>query len=573
MRIPIFDQVLSLVRSKQPQTAPAAAGQRRAQPAREERLRAALAKIPIGVGIATADGHWLFINDRFRSLVGYTLAELARVTLHGVTHPDDAKQELPLMKKLVAGDIDHYRLEKRLMTRTGRYKSFDVATALSGDVLIFVVDEPKPAVTDYIPGVAIIRTDERGVVTGWNLGAEQIFGYARHEIVGKNRRVLYRDEDAWAGRSTSTLQNASEDRLEMDDWRIRKDGSKLWVHCAVTPFDIGGVKGYVETITPPAPAPPMDHLRVDLEKSRRTEESLREALDDLSRSSVETMNELRIMTAALRDEIDRRKKAEEEVRRVSARLAAVPPPAPSPEPEEISVDVPPALEWLEFGEITPHDLLRDCAFLQRTGTLLVSSDGREKEVFFDNGRLFSCASNDPGKFLAERLVAAGTITEEDRERAIEIKRASQLALGRILLILGAIDEKQLVDAMRSKLEDEVAELLTWAEGRYVFVEGEVPSLQLVPLRIEVETLLSLPQPVEEPVAEAPSVSLPEALAAEEDEPAAEAPASEPALVYIASRKSGKVHRPECKSAKRISGAARVELADTEGFELCRQCFR
>ena len=132
---------------------------------------------------------------------------------------------------------------------------------------------------------------------------------------------------------------------------------------------------------------------------------------------------------------------------------------------------------------------------------------------------------------------AGTISEEQRQKALEIKQASQLAMGRILLILDAIDETQLVEAMRAKLEDEIAELLTWREGRWAFVEGEVPSLQLVPLRIDVETLLA------------------------------------PPVIYIASRKSGKVHQTTCMSAKRISGTARAEVLTTEGFERCRQCFR
>jgi hypothetical protein len=288
------------------------------------------------------------------------------------------------------------------------------------------------------------------------------------------------------------------------------------------------------------------------------EESLREAFDDVRRTSEETMNELRIMTGALRDEIDRRKAAEEELRRASAKLEAlasgarrvpvVEPieevesleevePLEEVESEEIVMEAPPAPSWQDLAATTPSAMLLELSAAQRTGTLLLTNGTREKEIFFEHGRVFSCASNDPAKFLAERLVASGTITEEQRRKAVEIKQASQLALGRILLILGAIDETQLVDAMRRKLDDEIAELLTWSEGRYVFVDGHVPSLQLVPLRIDVDLLLA------------------------------------PPLRYVASTKSGKVHQPTCISAKRISAAARAEVNTTEGFELCRLCFR
>ncbi|HYO76429.1 MAG TPA: PAS domain S-box protein [Thermoanaerobaculia bacterium] len=525
MRIPLVDQVMSLVRK------PAAS---RPAASREERVRGAFMKAPVGIAFATADGHWLFVNDRFRALIGYTREELARVTLHGITHPDDAKQELALMKRLVAREVDRYRIEKRVMSKSGRYRAVEVTTALADDMLIYVVDEPQPSILDHLAGVAVIRTDSRGTITGWSAGAEAMFGYSRAEIIGKNRRVLYRDADGWAHKPTSALHRAFDERMELDDWRVRKDGTHVWVHCAISPFESGGARGYVETVTAP-PEVDTTPLRNEVEKRKRTEEVLRDAFSDLRRTSEETMNELRIMTAALRDEIDRRKAAEEALRTVNAKLAAVPP--PEPEVEEVPVEKPPQRTWRPFGEVTPADALRECALLERTGTLLVSRGDAEKEVFFEHGRLFSCASNDPAKFLAERLVASGTISEEQRQKALEIKRASQLAMGRILLILGAIDEAQLVDAMRQKLAAEVDDFLTWTDGQYVFVEGELPSLQLVPLRIDVEALLS------------------------------------PAALFIASTKSGKVHRPTCMSAKRISGAARVEVRTTDGFELCRQCFR
>jgi PAS domain S-box-containing protein len=534
MRIPIVDHVMSFMRK------PVAAVTR--TPPREDRVKYAFASVPMGIAVATADGHWLFVNDRFRSLVGYTSSELGRITLNSITHPDDARGERPLMKRLSSGELASYRIEKRIMARNGKYCSFDVLTAFVKDVFIYVLDEPQPSVVDHLPGVAVIRTDERGVITGWSAGAEAIFGYKRAEILGKNRRVLYRDVDTWAGRSTGVLQNALVHRMEMDDWRVRKDGTHFWVRCTVAPFDSAGVKGFVETVMAttepvlgkrePLPPEPLEMLKEELEKSRRMEASLRDAFDDLQRSSVETMNELRIMTTALRDEIDRRKAAEEELRRTGAQLAAA---VPAPVAEEIVSEAPPAPEWQELT--SPAAVLQEAAAARRSGTLLIASGPHEKELFFEDGRIFSCASNDPARFLAQRLVASGTITEEQRRMALEIKLASQLALGRILLILGAIDETQLVDAMRRKLDEEIAELLTWSEGRYVFVPGEVRSLQLVPLRIDVDELLAPPP------------------------------------VYISSPKSRKVHRATCISVKRISAAARVETKTTDGFELCRLCFR
>ncbi|HEX8169796.1 MAG TPA: PAS domain S-box protein [Thermoanaerobaculia bacterium] len=576
MRIPIVGQMLSLVRKS--------GGTQQRTVAREDRIRAAFALTPVGIAFASPDGHWLFVNDRFRELTGYTREELARISLDGITHPDDAKKELSLMKKLVAGDLETYRIEKRLMAKDGRYRALEVLTAAvrrndgEMDLLIYVADDPQarphgePAresdrmlatVLDQLGEVAVIRTDEHGVIRGWNAGAERIFGYTREEILGHNRRMLHRDADSWKGRSTGVLQSASaEGKLEQDDWRVTRSGAHVWVRSTVRPVIVDGlVQGYVETITPPPvpktldTTPVIEQLRAELDKRKRTEDSLRVALDDLRRTSEETMNELRIMTAALRDEIDRRKATEEQLRQANEQLAA-PPIEIEIEENESLIEPPPERTWHPLEDATPADVLRAQMLVERTGTLLFANGAREKEVFFENGRIFSCSSNDPEMFLAQRLVAARVITEEQRRIALEIKQASQLALGRILLVLGAISEAQLVAAMRAKVEDEIRELLAWTDGRYVFVEGEVPSLQLVPLRIDVESLLSAPADDETPVDEPP---VEEALA--------------PPLLYVASTKTKKVHLATCKSAKRITGAARLELATADGYERCRQCLR
>lgn len=550
MRIPLVDQVISLVRK--PGAAPAA----RVSVPREERVRAALEGAPVGIAVATLDGSWLFVNDRFRALVGYGREELARVSFNGITHPDDATKELPLMKRLLSGGIDSYRLDKRLMAKTGRYRAVEVLTAIAreGGELIYIVDEVQAPrrgdsdrVIDQLVDVAIIRTDERGVITGWNAGAHRLFGYTRDEVLGKNRRSLYRDADAWAGKSTAILQTASDEGVEMEDWRVTKSGGHLWVRSTLAPFrPDGSLRGYIETITtPPAPKAPdqtplIERLRAEVEKRQRIEVSLRDLIDDLRRTSEETMTELRIMTTALRDEIDRRKRAEEELRRVPAR-GETPPGQAAGTPalddvEEISVAAPPERAWKSIAATRIAGVLREQAFHQRSGTLIVHRGNAEKEIFFEEGKIFSCASNDPQKFLTHRLLAMHAISEEQRMIANEIKQASQLALGRILVILGAINEEQLVEAMRSKLKDEIAELLTWTDGRYVFVEGDVPSLQLVPLRVDVESVIAAP------------------------------------VVFIASAKSRKVHQRTCVSARRLTGTVRIEVTSTDGFDRCRLCF-
>ena len=603
VKLPIVGRVMSLIRKS------GVGNTKRPLLTREERLRLGFEQAPVGIALASADGHWLQINDRFRELIGYTREELARITFHSITHPEDAKKEAGMVRKLVGGDVDSFRFEKRVMEKRGQYRSIDVVTSLArleggGHFFIYVIDDsvqsaPKRAdggvreaekmlatLIDELQDVAIIRTDEKGVITGWNRGAQRIFGYQRDEILGKNRRTLYRDADSWSGTSTRQLKVATEgtDRVESEDWRVAKDGKHLWVKTAITPFRPDGtVRGFIEVVGAPSATDAtidakaaaeraveslkashekaLAALRADVDKGKRTEESLREALEQIRVMGEETMNELKIMTVALRNEIDRRKTVEDELRAANERIAeltnTVVPVEAAGVPDEIEIDLEeevieiPAPRRLQAMEgRTPVDLLLAHEQEQRSGTLILSKEDRVKEIFFDKGRVFACASNDPQKFLTQRLIELGFITEEQRLRAMEIKRETQLALGRILLILGAITEEQLVTVMRTKMEDEIAEAFGWKEAKWMFVEGEVPSLQLVPLRIEITPLVV------------------QRLAQNEV----------PLVGSSAPKSKKKYHRADCSVATRIAAKARVTFAneqeaEQQGYEACRLCFR
>jgi PAS domain S-box-containing protein len=598
VKFPLVDQVISLVRKP---------GGVRPRRDRDERLRAGFDAAPVGLAFATVDGHWLNVNERFRTIVGYTREELARISIDALTHAEDAKKEASMMRKLLAGDTDSYRLEKRVMDKRGKYRVLIVTVtcvrADNGDpeFMVYVVEDAQPGqreapreaqdrgmawIVDQLPDICIIRSDDRGLITGWNSGAERLFGYRRDEVIGKNRRILYRDADGWEGKPTSQLNTVADSgRLEFEDWRVQRDGAHVWVKCAITPFKPEGtVKGYVEIITMPTgitgtidtshikDAKNADEKRTaemrqmiealegEVDLGKRKEESLRDALEQVRVMGEETMNELKIMAGALRKEIERRKAAEDELRVANERLeAASQPPVVVPEPEppaveeEIVVDIqPPRRVWKSLDGMPPAELLIGHATEHHSGTLIMVSGDREKQLFFEKGKVFSVASNNPTKFLTQQLIELGYITEDQRQRALEIKQETHLALGRILLILGAITEDQLIEVMRTKMEDEIADVFDWKDAQYAFVEGEVPSLQLVPLRIEVAPL----------VVNRLNKRVP--------------PAAEPQLV--ASPKSKKFHKETCNSVKRIPAEGRTLFATADeardaGFEACRLCFR
>jgi len=617
VKLPTVDQMISLVRK--PGAHPAIGAQR------EARVRDAFEHAPVGIALVSMDGAWLQYNERFRQLAGYTREQLTRLTFNDLTHPEDAKREATLMRRMLTGDAAGYRIDKRIIEKKGKYREVEVLCSIAGGddgapFLVYVVDSRARnaqgqvrssvsgsenvllAVVDQLSDIAIIRTDDKGLIAGWNAGAEQILGYAREEVVGRPRRMLYRDHEHWGGKSTAQLQEARESgRIDLEDWRVTKDGRHLWVRTSLTPVRINGeIKGFVEVIRAPEARvesqTDSDSLRAELHKRRQTEEALRSAIDELRVNGEQTMDELKIMTDALRKELERRKRAEEELRAIHERVAhAVAPPPTAAESEIVSTTMPPQRKWKSIGNATPAELLVKHASQSRTGRLVLASGAREKELFIDKGKIISCSSNDPARFLAQRLIAIGLISEEQRQKALEIQRETQLALGRILVILGALTENQLHDAMRQKAEQEIAELSTWKEAKYVFVEEDIPTLQLVPLRIDVAELIvhqldhahiaapsglqaiDVASIVDEAVTELVIDDI--ASAADEITHNIEAIASNAEiLVAAASGKTKRFHRASCAAAKRFADETRVVFmsatdATNAGYDACRMCFR
>ena len=85
-------------------------------------------------------------------------------------------------------------------------------------------------ITDY----AVFLLDIEGHVTTWNSGAERIKGYTAEEIIGKHFSVFYTPEDQAAGVPRRLLQTAAQEgRVEVLDWRVRKDGRRFWANVVI----------------------------------------------------------------------------------------------------------------------------------------------------------------------------------------------------------------------------------------------------------------------------------------------------------------------------------------------------
>jgi PAS domain S-box-containing protein len=81
------------------------------------------------------------------------------------------------------------------------------------------------AVTDY----AIYMLDTEGRVSSWNTGAHRLKGYTEAEVRGRRFSQFFTPEDQARKVPEALLEQAARDgRVEVEGWRVRKDGSRFW---------------------------------------------------------------------------------------------------------------------------------------------------------------------------------------------------------------------------------------------------------------------------------------------------------------------------------------------------------
>jgi PAS domain S-box-containing protein len=89
---------------------------------------------------------------------------------------------------------------------------------------------------------AIVTTDQDGLVTEWNTGAERILGWPAEAMRGQSAEAFFTPEDRDAGRLATEMRLSLEEGRATDErWHLRRDGSRFWASGTMMPLvDEGG---------------------------------------------------------------------------------------------------------------------------------------------------------------------------------------------------------------------------------------------------------------------------------------------------------------------------------------------
>lgn len=105
----------------------------------------------------------------------------------------------------------------------------DRTRTLQEDEALRASEERLQLILESAIDYAIFAFDRDGLVISWNAGACRIFGYDEHEILGRDARILFLEEDRDGGAPEREMETALErGRAENERFHLRKDGTTFW---------------------------------------------------------------------------------------------------------------------------------------------------------------------------------------------------------------------------------------------------------------------------------------------------------------------------------------------------------
>ncbi|GAB1512239.1 putative bifunctional diguanylate cyclase/phosphodiesterase [Actinophytocola sp. KF-1] len=142
----------------------------------EARFRAMFSSAAIGIGITDTRGRLLEVNSAMAAMLGYRPEHLHDLNLVDFLHPDDPPELRRYFNEMVAGERDHYRIERRFRKRDGSPLWTNVTVSLVRD---------EDGVPQYLVGMVEDNT-ERHVLS------EQLRYQANHDhLTGLGNRALF----------------------------------------------------------------------------------------------------------------------------------------------------------------------------------------------------------------------------------------------------------------------------------------------------------------------------------------------------------------------------------------------
>lgn len=233
----------------------------------EEKFRGAFENVSAGMAIVSLDGILLKVNSALCKMLGYERSQIEGITFQSLTHPDDIVADKENIKRILAGDMTHYQMEKRYLHKDASLVwailSVDLVADNTGKPQFFIshiqdISQLKQTSLELAQKITelsnqvketqkfklavdfasdhIIISDPEGVVVYANDAVEHVTGYKPAEALGKKAGSLW--SVPMPTEYYKNMWHTIKDKKETFQGEItnrRKNGENYIAHLTISP--------------------------------------------------------------------------------------------------------------------------------------------------------------------------------------------------------------------------------------------------------------------------------------------------------------------------------------------------
>lgn len=233
----------------------------------ERRFRATFENAAVGIALQAPDGGWLRVNAKMCDFMGYRREELLGMNYAQVTHPEDLEEETVRWRRLLAGEIASFWMEKRYLRKDGSCRWAALTVSLvrrpggEPEYAIQVVrdislrkqaEADRDASRQRLAGIvesamdAIISIDSDQRIVLFNRAAEKMFrcpeadarGSPIERFIPERFRPAHRMQVETYGKSGRTMRGTGMLREPMTALRV--DGEEFPIEASISRTAAGG---------------------------------------------------------------------------------------------------------------------------------------------------------------------------------------------------------------------------------------------------------------------------------------------------------------------------------------------
>lgn len=280
----------------------------------------------IGIVIKSVEGLILEANPYMENMLGFTLDELRAKKVHELTHPDYLEATKSSIKKIITGDIESFKLEKKYIAKDGsdvwgnsfytlirdesgnptslmvlienisKWKQANKMLEMSEEKWRFVIENME---------LSLIEVDNDGNVTNPHKRFCELTGYSKEELIGKDPASLLIKDAESLKTMKKNIAIRKEGKNSAYELEIeKKNGEKAWLLISGAPLknenqEVIGSIGIHMDITP------RKMMLQDLEEAKQQAEDSAKAkenfLANMSHEIRTPMNAIMGMTRLLKE--------------------------------------------------------------------------------------------------------------------------------------------------------------------------------------------------------------------------------------------------------------------------------